>query len=68
MEKALIGLIGLLLIGLGVRAIVTRRTDIDIGDTDSSDSGSITVRGWAAILIGVLGVVAGVGVIATFVL
>ncbi|MET4729717.1 hypothetical protein ABIE09_003531 [Lysobacter enzymogenes] len=68
MEKALIGLIGLLLIGLGARAIVTRRTDIDIGDTDSSDSGSVTVRGWAAILIGVLGVVAGVGVIATFVL
>lgn len=68
MEKLLIGLVGLLLIGLGVRAIVTRRTDIDIGDTDSSDSGRVTVRGWAAILIGVLGVVAGVGVIATFVL
>ena len=68
MEKILFGLIGLLLIGLSTRAIVRRQAEIEIGDSDSSDPDSVTVRGWAAIVLGVLGIVVGLGIIAKFVL
>ena len=69
MAKILLGLIGLLFIGLGVRAIVTRRAHIQFhfGDGEPSDSDGEPVGGWLAILIGVLGVVAGLGIIDRFV-
>ncbi|MNW07108.1 hypothetical protein D3C71_2036480 [compost metagenome] len=56
------------MIGLSTRAIVRRQAEIEIGDSDSSDPDSVTVRGWAAIVLGVLGIVAGLGIIAKFVL
>ncbi|MBN7137053.1 hypothetical protein A7A76_20155 [Lysobacter enzymogenes] len=68
MEKALIGLIGLLFIGMGLRAIVMRRARIQFhfGDGEPSDSDGEPVGGWLAILIGVLGIVAGLGIIDRF--
>ncbi|QWP77645.1 hypothetical protein J5226_04330 [Lysobacter sp. K5869] len=69
MAKILMLLIGLLFIGLGVRAILTRRANIGFhfGDGEPVDSDGEPVGGWAAILIGVLGIVAGLSIIDRFV-
>ncbi|QCW24324.1 hypothetical protein FE772_00225 [Lysobacter enzymogenes] len=71
MVKILTVLGGLLFIGMGVRAILTRRASFDwhIGNGELRlDEPPTQVRGWPAVVVGVLSIGTGVGIIAKYAL